>query len=86
MKARALLMSAAFDHRTLSVLYKAFDAAWEQIAQVSQRGEAIESARMKLAEIVLRLAQNGGKHDTQALTDAAVQAMLVEPPRVSPGR
>lgn len=53
--------------------------------QVSQRGEAIESARMKFAEIVLRLAQNGGKHDPQALTDAAVQAMLAEP-RVSPRR
>ena len=79
MKARSLIGGASFDPRTLGDLYKAFDTAWDQIApEVSKRGEAIEAARMKLAEFVLELA-NKGTRDPQKISQAAV-AMMREGP------
>jgi hypothetical protein len=78
-KARALIGSASYDPATLQVIYKSFDDAWEQVKpQISLRPEAIEAGRMKLAEIILSLARNGTL-DAQALTDAAVCAMLAAP-------
>jgi hypothetical protein len=38
---------------------------------------------MSLANVVLRLAKNGTQ-DVQALTDAAVQAMLDDPTKLGP--
>jgi hypothetical protein len=41
-------------------LHRAFDHAWEQIARdVSDNPKDIETSRMVVAEIVLRLSQNG---------------------------
>jgi hypothetical protein len=78
-KARALIGGASFDPHTLKALYKAFDDAWEQVApEVSARPEAIEAARMKLAEIVLGLANNGTQ-DADKLTEAAVRQMMAGP-------
>lgn len=79
MKARARIGGASYDPATLQVLYKAFDDAREQVKpQISLRPEAIEAGRMKLAEILLSLARNGTV-DAQALTDAAIRAMLAAP-------
>jgi len=79
MRARALIGGASFDPQTLTGIYKAFDDAWEQVApEVSKRGEAIEAARMKLAEIVIELA-NKGMQDPEKLTEAAVKQMLAGP-------
>jgi hypothetical protein len=78
-KARGLIGSGTFDPATLKALYKAFDDAWEQIAtHVSSSADAVEAARMKLANIVLGLGQNGAQ-DAQAITDTAVQLMLADP-------
>jgi hypothetical protein len=61
-KARGLIGSATFDPATLKVLYKTFDDAWEQIGpHVSSIPEAAEAARLKLANIVLGLGQNGAQ-------------------------
>ena len=79
MQARALIGGASFDPKTLHDLYKAFDDAWDQIApEVSKRGEALEAARMKLAEFVLELA-NKGTLDPEKLTEAAVAMMRAKP-------
>ena len=81
-KARALIGGASFDPNTLKLVYKAFDDAWEQVApQVSNRPEAIEAARMKLAGIVIGLARNGTA-DPEAITDAAVKAMQTPPTKL----
>jgi hypothetical protein len=81
-KARALIGGSAYDPATLKTLYKVFDDAWEQVApHVSTRPEALEAARMKLAEIVLELA-SGHVGDPGGLTQAAVDAMLAAPPRL----
>jgi hypothetical protein len=75
-KARQLIASASYDSGQLKVLGKAFDDAWERIApHVSDRAEAIEAARLTLADIVLGLAKTGN-FDSEKIADAAVQRML----------
>jgi hypothetical protein len=84
MKARKLIEGASYDPPAVHALCKAFDDAWTQIApQVRNRTDAIEAARMNLANIILGLAKNG-TNDVQALTDAAVQAMLDDPTKLGP--
>ncbi len=76
MKARELIAGAVYDPAELKAVGKAFDDAWDQVAsQVSTRPEAIEAARLKLAEIVLTLAK-GSTRDPEKLTQAAVRLML----------
>ena len=73
MKARQILAGAAFDPDALKVLYKAFDGAWDAIAPTtSQRAEAIEAARLELANIVLGLAREGS-NDPEQIKDTALQ-------------
>ena len=80
MKARAMLGSAIFEPAQLKVVQDAFDDAWEIVApQVSKRPEAIEAARMKLAEFVMGLARNGSVPDAKTMTETAVQLMLADP-------
>ena len=79
MKAHQLIADATFDPDQLKFIRKAFDDAWEQIApQVSQRPDAIEAGRLKLASIVLSLAKRGTL-DPKALTDEAVKLMFADP-------
>jgi hypothetical protein len=82
LKARALIGGAAYDPATLKVLYQVFDDAWERVSpQVSARPEALEAARMKLAEFVLELAPDQ-VGDPEQLTRAAVAKMLAAPPKL----
>jgi hypothetical protein len=82
MKARQLIEGAVFDPQQLKAISKAFDDAWEQIApQVSQRPEAVEAARMKLASLMLTLVKNGSK-DFDKLADLAVKLTFTEPPKL----
>ena len=76
MKAKVYLSTACCDARTRDVLLKAFDEAWTQIEHsVSQHPRAAEAARMKLAEILLRLAKNGCR-DPSGISRAAVSDLL----------
>jgi hypothetical protein len=82
--ARTLIGGAAYDPATLKTIFQVFVDAWDRIAsQVSARPEALEAARMKLAEIVLELA-GGQVGDPEKLTQAAVDAMLAAPPKLRP--
>jgi hypothetical protein len=75
-KARQLIANASYDPDQLKALGKAFDDAWDRAApHVSGRAEAIEAARLTLADIVLGLAKSG-VFDPQKLADAAVRRML----------
>jgi hypothetical protein len=79
MKARKLIADAIYDPDEINAVGKAIDNAWEQVGpQVGKRPEAIEAARLKLAEIVLRLT-NDGTRDPQQLTEEAVKVMLANP-------
>jgi hypothetical protein len=60
LKAKAYLQTECSDAHTREVLETAFDDAWEKIApDVPQHPRDIQASRMKVAEIVLRLAKNG---------------------------
>ena len=75
MKARELIARAAYEPDQLRVLCEAFDQALEIIAvDVDDRPEAIEANRLKLANVILSLAGNGG-NDAVWLRDAALNIM-----------
>ena len=79
MKARAPLGSLVLQPEELRIVFKAFDDAWEQMApEIGARPEDIETARLKLAELVIGLASNG-KRDARTITATAVQLMLINP-------
>jgi hypothetical protein len=73
MRARSLISSASFGPEALKAITRAFDDAWNEVAPtVSQRPEAVEAARLRLANIVLGL----GREDTRdpvPLKDEAVR-------------
>jgi len=50
---------------------------------VGSSPEAVEAARMKLANVLLGLAQNGVQV-AKVLTDAAIEAMFVDPTQLRP--
>jgi hypothetical protein len=58
--AKVYLGTRCCDPHTREILFRAFDRAWEQIARdVSDHPRDIEASRMVIAEIVLRLSENG---------------------------
>jgi hypothetical protein len=60
MKARQLIASAAYSPDQIKIIAKAFENAWEQVALlVSKHPDAIEAARLTLAEIVLAWPRTG---------------------------
>jgi hypothetical protein len=80
MKARQLIGNAAQGPDALKVLFKAFDDAWEQLAP--KHGDnplAIEAARLKLANVILSLA-NEDRKDTEQLKAAALRIMALDEP------
>ena len=82
MKARQMIEGASFDPTQLKAIAKAFDDAWEQIApSVGSRPDAIEAARLKLANVVLSLAKNGAQ-DAERLTEEALKIMFANTARL----
>jgi hypothetical protein len=81
MKAHQLFDNSIYTPQQLALIQAAFDGAWEQIARdVSPRREAIEAARLKLAEAVLAAAQNG-LTDSNNLKERALK-MFADPYRL----
>jgi hypothetical protein len=77
MKARRLLESSMFEPETLRVIYKAFDAAWAEIADHFTGDEiATEYARLRLAHAVLIVA-SGDSEAADRLKDDALQVMAL---------
>lgn len=76
-KARALIGGGKYNPQKLALLYRAFDQAWGQIAPTfGSRADAIEAARLKLANIVISLAGDDAVvHDADALAKEAVTLM-----------
>lgn len=76
MKARQLLSGASFAPDQLRVIFQAFDAAWAATAaEVGENPQAIEAARLKLANVLLMLARNGNVDDPERLKNAALQLL-----------
>jgi hypothetical protein len=75
MKARRLIGSASYGPEQLKVLFEAFDQAWEAIAaDAGDNSAAIETARLRLARIILSLAGERDQ-DPARLKNAALQLL-----------
>jgi hypothetical protein len=73
MKARKLIVGAAFGPEVLKVLTKAFDEAWAELApQTRTQPQAIDAARLRLANIVLSLAAEDSS-DVEALKAESIR-------------
>jgi hypothetical protein len=74
MKARQLIGGAAYPPEKLQVIFQAFDDAWAEVGpNMGTEADAIESARLSLATIVLSLAKVG-RIEREELRGAAVAA------------
>ena len=74
MKARELIRNASYGPEQLKVLFTAFDQAWESMAaDVGTEPVAVEAARLKLANVILRLGDQA--KDPDWLENAALQIM-----------
>jgi hypothetical protein len=86
MKARTLIEGASFGPDDLKIIGRAFDMAWEQLQpQFSGDAAGAEAARMRLANVILELANNG--HPLTQLAEGAPPGNvpseeMVEPPFV----
>ena len=78
MKARQIIENAAFGPDQLKVVFQAFDEAWARIAgNFGEDGTSAETARTRLANIVLAIAREGG-NDAAAIKNAALQAFALD--------
>jgi hypothetical protein len=78
MDARHLVGSASFGPETLKGLTQAFDDAWNSIAVGFGNNQlAIEAARLKLANVILAIAHDGGT-DPDQIKRAALQIMAAD--------
>ena len=75
MEARHLVGNASFSPEKLKGIIRAFDDAWSSIAPgIGDNPLAIEATRLKLANIILAIAQNKGG-DPEQLKRAALDLM-----------
>jgi hypothetical protein len=78
MKARKLIDGASFGPDALKAIGKAFDDAWLEIAvNFGTDPLQIETARLKLAEAILSVA-NEDSRDAGALKRAALQRLALD--------
>jgi hypothetical protein len=63
-----------YDRSTLTLLGQAFDEVWQDIAGNYTTAQVIEERRMRLALIILELANIGGR-DLDAIKDDALAIM-----------
>ena len=74
MKARRLIETSAFQPETLQILFRAFDAAWAEIAHHFPDND--DNARMRLAHAVLAVARENST-DMEQLKKDALQVMAL---------
>ena len=75
MKARALIEGASFGPETVKAMGAAFDQAWARVVRIyGDSPDQVEAARLRLAEAVLSVA-NDGNTDIAGLKADALYAM-----------
>jgi hypothetical protein len=76
MMGRRLLDAAPYDPETLSVLFEAFDSAWDEIkSEIGELPDKAEAVRLSLATVVLDLAKSGIIADADELKDIALRTL-----------
>ena len=79
MKARMLLAGGTFDPSKLRIVWEAFDMAWGHIAPgVGSDPDAIEAARMKLANVTLEATKDLEEFDAAGLAKIILELMHAE--------
>ena len=79
MKAREIIEGAIYDPADFQTIGKAFDDAWAQLEpDVGTSRQAIEAARIKLANVVLSVATNGITSPGE-MTESALKLMFADP-------
>ena len=79
MKARRLIESSAFEPQTLQVIFRAFDAAWSEIAHHFPDND--DNARRRLAHAMLAVARENSSDAEELKKDALqVMALAYRPP------
>ena len=79
MRARQIIFSAKYSPETLSILFQAFEQAWEKIApHFGDEPRTVDAARVKLAQIVLGLASHRRHWDIDQLVKAALEEMAMD--------
>ena len=74
MRARKMLVDAAFGPDALKVITRAFEEAWASIADQYTTPDQIEAARVRLANVMLSIASDGSR-DVEVLKHAALQVL-----------
>ena len=67
----------SFDPETLSVLYAAFDQAWAEIDHHFRGTLEMEAARLRLANAILAVAEQGSQN-SEDLKTLALQTMVLK--------
>lgn len=79
MKVRQLIAKSSFGPDELKIVFKAYDDTWAILAPtISRRADAIEAARLKLANIILGLARDRCDN-AERITQAALQSFRGRP-------
>ena len=73
-QAHRLILSASLSPEALALARKAFDETWELIAGNYQEGDVAETARMRLATIILGLVSEDSR-DVEWIRQTALQLM-----------
>ena len=76
-KARRLIEGAEFDPQILTVVYKAFDDAWAEIAHhFGELPKDLETGRVRLAHAILVIAREDSR-DAERLKVEALEVMAL---------
>lgn len=70
-EAKKLIAGASYGPAELKIISDAFEAAWQDIANDYVSPLAIQAARLKLANVVLRLASDGIRDGEKLRTEGA---------------
>jgi hypothetical protein len=80
MKARNRIQQASYSPEQVKVLGKVFDDAWTQIAPtISNRPNAVESTRLKLATAVLSAAKDLPNGSADEIKEEALRTLHAPP-------
>jgi hypothetical protein len=65
-----------FDAKTLALMRKAFDAAWEEVAFALARKDANPNAVRILMSVRIMAAVRDGERDPERITELALEAVV----------
>ena len=78
MRARQLIIDASYKPDRVKVLLEALDGAWNSIAgNLGDEPQVVETARIKLAHIIVNLPDSSQIGSVEAIKNAALQAMAL---------